>query len=90
MFRFGQTTSLRLLSHSTRIVQGFHPRLVPTKVAAFVLSDPSTVHLGHKTVMDFLICTSDIPKVSNFMSDGVRLSRLLKFNKIGRFCKGNG
>ena len=47
-------------------------------------------HLGHKTVMDFLICTSDIPKVSNFMSNGVRLSRLLKFNKIGRFCKGNG
>ena len=47
-------------------------------------------HLGHKTVMDFLICISDIPKVSNLMSDGVRLSRLLKFNKIGRFCEGNG
>ena len=49
-----------------------------------------TKHLGHKTVMDFLICTSNIPKVSNFMSDGVRLSRLPKFNKIGRFCEGNG
>ena len=40
--------------------------------------------------MDSLICTSDIPKASNFMSDGFRLSRLLKFNKIGRFCEGNG